>query len=69
MPSDAVVLRVLIASPSDVAKEREVLTDVILEWNAQHSVSENIVLQPIKWETHAHPTFGECLVCINSPVL
>src|SRR5205807_4465350 len=55
----ATVLRVLIASPSDVAEEREVLTNVVLDWNATHSKAEGIVLVPVKWETHAHPATGD----------
>jgi hypothetical protein len=55
----ATVLRVLIASPSDVAEEREVLTNVVLDWNATHSKAEGIVLMPVKWETHAHPATGD----------
>lgn len=55
----ATVLRVLIASPSDVAEHREVLTDVVLDWNATHWAAEGIVLIPVKWETHAHPASGD----------
>lgn len=55
----ATVLRVLIASPSDVVEEREVLTNVVLDWNAAHSAAEGIVLMPIKWETHTHPATGD----------
>jgi hypothetical protein len=55
----ATVLRVLIASPSDVAEEREVLTNVVLDWDAAHSKAERIVLMPVKWETHAHPASGD----------
>ena len=55
----ATVLRVLIASPSDVAEHREVLSNVVLDWNATHSAAEGIVLMPVKWETHAHPASGD----------
>jgi hypothetical protein len=55
----ATVLRVLIASPSDVVEHREVLTNVIMDWNATHSAAEGIVLMPVKWETHAHPATGD----------
>lgn len=59
MSRTAEVINVLIASPSDVADEREILTDVVQEWNVMHSVAEGIVLQPIRWETHAHPATGD----------
>jgi hypothetical protein len=36
-----------------------VLTGVVQEWNVMHSAAESIVLQAIKWETHAHPASGD----------
>lgn len=58
MPFKSDTYRVLIASPSDLAEERQVSTDVINEWNALHAAAEQTVLLPIKWETHALPTTG-----------
>jgi hypothetical protein len=58
-PRVAAILRVLIASPSDVAAQREVLTNVVHDWNATHSTAEGIVLLPVKWESHAHPASGD----------
>lgn len=58
MTFNAVTYRVLIASPSDLSEEREVATSAINDWNAQHSSAENIVLLPVKWETHARPQTG-----------
>jgi nucleoside 2-deoxyribosyltransferase len=52
------VLRVFIASPSDLAEERQVATEAVNEWNAQHAVAESVVLLPVKWETHATPQSG-----------
>jgi hypothetical protein len=51
--------RVLIASPSDLAEERQAATDAINEWNAQHAAAESVVLLPVKWETHALPETGQ----------
>ena len=48
--------RVLIASPSDLTEERQAVTDAITEWNAEHASAEEIVLLPVRWETHARPT-------------
>jgi hypothetical protein len=59
MPRNAIAFRILIASPSDVGKEREILADAIDRWNASHSVATGIVLEAIRWETHAHPAAGE----------
>jgi hypothetical protein len=50
--------RVMIGSPSDLADERNVASDAINEWNAQHADAEGSVLLPAKWETHALPTTG-----------
>ena len=58
MPFRAQTYRVLIASPSDLAEEREAATDAINEWNAEHSATESVVLLPVRWETHARPTAG-----------
>lgn len=52
------VYRVLIASPSDLADERQVVTEAVHDWNAQHADAEEIVLLPVKWETHAVPQSG-----------
>src|ERR1700716_3442973 len=53
------VFNVLIASPGDVNAERDLAREVVYEWNASHSRSRKIVLQPIGWETHSHPTMGD----------
>src|SRR3954447_23047735 len=55
MPFKSETYRVLIASPSDLAEERQVATDAINEWSAQHAMAEGVVLLPVKWETHATP--------------
>lgn len=49
----------MIASPSDVAKERQLIRDVLAEWNAIHSQDRHVVLAPIGWETHAVPEMGD----------
>ncbi len=58
MSYDARVFNVMIASPSDVASEREIVREVIYEWNAVHSERENIVLLPVGWESHTSPEMG-----------
>ncbi len=55
MTFPAQVFRVFIASPSDLPEERDVATDVINAWNAQHAAAEGVVLLPVRWETHARP--------------
>jgi hypothetical protein len=49
---------VLIASPSDLAEERQVATEAVHDWNAQHAIDEAVTLLPVKWETHAMPQSG-----------
>ena len=58
MSFKAEIYRVLIASPSDLADERQVTTEAINEWNSLHAVAKSIVLLPVKWETHATPRTG-----------
>ena len=58
MARGSLVLSVLIASPSDVGKERDVVAEVIHEWNAVHSRRMGLSLEPIRWETHTFPASG-----------
>ena len=50
--------RILIASPSDVTEEREIAVRVIQDWNDLYSHLRNVVLLPLRWETHTAPEFG-----------
>jgi hypothetical protein len=59
MPYQATVFNVLIASPGDVQDERNIVREVIQEWNAVNSKSREIVLNAVGWETHSHPTMGD----------
>jgi len=58
MGFQANVLKVMIASPSDVADEREIVTNVLYQWNNANAVTRELVLQPVKWETHSSPQMG-----------
>lgn len=58
MSFKAETYRVLIASPSDLSEERQAATEAVYEWNALHAAVENVVLLPVKWETHARPQAG-----------
>ncbi|MBT0366351.1 DUF4062 domain-containing protein [Morganella morganii subsp. morganii] len=59
MPYRAEVYKIFIASPSDVAEERNVITKVIQEWNDINSEDRQVVLLPLRWETHSSPTYGK----------
>jgi hypothetical protein len=51
-------IRVLIASPSDLAEERKAAIEAVYEWNAQHASAESVVLLPVAWESHSIPRSG-----------
>lgn len=48
----------MIASPGDVASERNIIREMIYEWNAVHSRARQIVLLPVGWESHSTPEMG-----------
>lgn len=58
MPFEAQVYEVVIASPGDVLRERDVVREVVHEWTTVHSRDRSIVLLPTGWETHAAPEMG-----------
>lgn len=56
------ILKVFVASPSDVRKEREALVKVISELNLTLSVlapEKQLALELIRWETHVAPGLGD----------
>ena len=59
MPFDSTVFRVLVASPGDVGEERNVIPELINEWNAVNAIATKIILMPVKWETHSAPLMGD----------
>jgi hypothetical protein len=58
MGFQANVLKVMIASPGDVAIERGMITDELYRWNNANAVTRELILQPVKWETHSSPQMG-----------
>jgi hypothetical protein len=58
MGFQANVLKVMIASPGDVAAERGIVTEALYRWNEANAVSRELMLQPVKWETHSSPQMG-----------
>lgn len=58
MGFQANVLKVMIASPGDVAVERDILTEELYRWNNANAVSRELILLPVKWETHSSPQMG-----------
>jgi hypothetical protein len=58
-PTTCRVLNVLISSPSDVNAERDAVEKAIREWNVNHRNNRNIMLEPVRWETHSYPAMGK----------
>ncbi|MEO2091753.1 MAG: DUF4062 domain-containing protein [Gemmataceae bacterium] len=60
----------MIASPGDVAEERQAVRDLIVEWNYIHAEDRRQVLLPVGWETHSTPLMGDrAQAIINKQVL
>ncbi|MCF7821612.1 MAG: hypothetical protein K9M17_04110 [Mariprofundaceae bacterium] len=59
MSYSAIVYKVMIASPGDVASERNIIREVLSVWNAINSEVNNCVLLPVGWETHSSPEMGD----------
>lgn len=59
MPIDVKAYRVLIASPGDVAEERNIIREKIAQWNAMHTQDMRVILLPIGWETDSTPSLED----------
>lgn len=55
MPFNSTMLKVLIASPSDLSEERDAAEAAIHEWNAVNAEEEGVALLPVRWETSVFP--------------
>jgi hypothetical protein len=58
MPRHSLVVRVFVASPSDVRDEREQLETLISEMNKIWGKTLSVIFELIKWETDIYPAFG-----------
>lgn len=59
MSYKANVFNVMVASPSDVEAEKEVIYNCIHDWNTMNVSNKKIVLLPRDWKTHTSPEMGE----------
>lgn len=59
MARQATIYDVMIASPGDVAIERQIAREVVHEWNAVHGATSDVFLNAVGWETHSSPSMGE----------
>jgi hypothetical protein len=51
------ILRVVVASPSDVKTERDIVPVVLEELNRSLGADRGVRLEPVRWETDAYPGF------------
>ena len=58
MAFESIVYQIIIASPNDVANERNIISKTIYEWNTINTYKDKIVLLPVRWETHSSPEMG-----------
>lgn len=59
MAFSATVLRVAIASPSDVPESRDAVERALHSWNEANSATKNVMLLPWRWETSSVPKLGK----------
>jgi 8-oxo-dGTP pyrophosphatase MutT (NUDIX family) len=64
------LVRVFLAAPSDVKKERAAAEELIADWNVAHGPSLDMRAELIHWKTHTHPDAGaEAQEIINRQAL
>lgn len=59
MPRQSTILELLIASPSDVDVERQIVAEVLEDWNSANSRLSGLTLLPIRWLLDAQPESGD----------
>ena len=59
-------IRIFVASPGDVQKEREHLKAVVDELNTTIAPFKKLSIELVKWESHATPSMGRPQGVINS---
>src|ERR1700712_3120546 len=58
MAFQSVTFNVLIASPGDLAEDRDEVERQVHRWNVLHAEAEGVTLIPLRWETSVRSTFG-----------
>jgi hypothetical protein len=58
VPRQTTVVSVFLASPSDVAAEREIVIRSVTQWNAIRGKDRNLIFEIIRWETNTSPAIG-----------
>lgn len=54
----ATIIKVLVASPGDITKERSIVEEVIKEWNSDHAQNLKVILLAQMWEVDTYPRMG-----------
>jgi hypothetical protein len=52
-------VKILIASPGDVAEERKIVAEEIAKWNLVNRDVYRIELEAVMWETNSHAASGD----------
>ena len=58
MSYQANIYQVIIASPEDVPRERQLAREIVYEWNDFNSSDKKICLLPVGWEHNSSPEMG-----------
>lgn len=58
MAYQATIIPVMIASPGDVSTEREIVREVIHDWNDVNAAFTKVMLSPVGWDSHSSPELG-----------
>ena len=53
------IVKILIASPSDVAEERKIAEEVIKKWNIRNKEERQLQLEAVLWESHTATDSGD----------
>ena len=61
-------VRLFVASPGDVERERDSIVRVVTELNNTIGYNLELAVELIRWETHAHPALGRPQGVINAQI-
>ena len=61
-------VRLFLASPGDVQRERDSIVRVVTELNNTIGYNLELVIELVRWETHAHPAMGRPQGVINAQI-
>lgn len=53
------IIDCLVISPNDVVEERQAIVETVELWNAQVGKGMDVLINTVRWETHARPELGD----------